>query len=267
MMERDATKETIEWLMGAASWLVSLPRISNKGRMTTKPATMHAPLSTTGLIMPPDFPSVEHNAIHQKVLPRAQTSKDVYEQFGGAWSAQAYRFFAMTEYQGAFCDSLAKAGASPPPLERYRQERDLFGFFSNGVSVLEATFYGLFSLGAFLSPDDFPIATENDRKVIGPRKTKSAIAKAFSEDPINQAIDAAMKDPAYVDWHEIRNTLTHRAAPARAFHYPPGGAIPDQWKIKNIALDAGLVTSRRAELSRLLTTLLQGIDQFTKTRL
>jgi hypothetical protein len=175
----------------------------------------------------------------------------------------------LTEYEQALCASLANAGGSPEPLERYRQERDLFGFFSNGFSVFEATFYGLFSLGALLSASSFPITTAKDQQRISPSSTATAIAKAFPGDPVNQAIDAALTAPAYVEWREIRNILTHRAAPGRTFFVGIGveDAIPDQWKIKSIALDARMAPLRRADLSRLLSTLLRGIDQFAKTRL
>jgi hypothetical protein len=109
-----------------------------------------APLSTTGLSMPSDFPVADYDSVHKKVQPHAQTAADIYEQFGGAWNALSYRFLAVAEYEAAFDASLTSVGSSPVPTERYRQERDLFGFFSNGFAVLETAFYGLFSLGALI---------------------------------------------------------------------------------------------------------------------
>jgi hypothetical protein len=233
-----------------------------------KMSRTNAPLSTNGLIMPQDFPVAEYESVHKRIEPRARTSNDVYEQFAGAWNAQAYRFLAVTEYETAFCASLAAGGGNSGHAERYRQERDLFGFFSNGFSVFEATFYGLFSLGAFLSAAGFPISTAKDQQRISPASTAAAIAKAFPGDPINQAIYGVLTDPAYLEWREVRNILTHRAAPGRTFFVGIGvdDALPDQWKIKSIPLDANMAPSRRAALSRLLTELLQGIDQFAKTR-
>lgn len=219
--------------------------------------------------MPGDFPAAEYDSIHRKVEPLARRTSDVYEQFAGAWNAQAYRFLAMTEYEAAFSASIAGAGSSPTPADRFRQERDLFGFFSNGSSIFESTFYGLFALGAFLDPARFPIASAKDQQRISPPTTATAIAAAFAGDAINRSVDTVLSDASYLEWREVRNILTHRAAPGRIFFASIGvdDVLPDQWKIKGIPLDAKLAPSRRAELSRLLSTLLRSIDQFAQAKL
>jgi hypothetical protein len=234
--------------------------------MNNKKSSIQERLSTNGLIMPRDFPAVEYESIHRKAESHARQSIDTYVQFASAWNAQAYRFLALTEHEISLSSSLAAAGASAQSEERFRQERDLFGFFSNGFSVFEATFYGLFSLGAFISPARFPIIAAKDQQRISPGSTSTAIAAAFPGDPINSAVDAVLTDAAYVGWREVRNILTHRAAPGRTFFVCIGDddAIPDQWKIKSIPLDEKMASSRRIELSRLLSILLQGIDQFAK---
>jgi hypothetical protein len=154
-------------------------------------------------------------------------------------------------------------------MTRCPQERDLFGFFSNGFSVLEATFFGLFSLGAFLSAANFPIKTPKDQQRISPSSTAAAMLKAFPGDPINQTISATISDRAYLEWREVRNVLTHRAAPGRTFFVGIGGddELPDLWKILSIPLDLKMAPSRRAELSRLLTIVLRAVEQFSKSRL
>lgn len=219
--------------------------------------------------MPPDFPVVQYELIHKRAEPRAKTSNHVYEHFAGAWNAIAYRFLAATEYEGTFTASLAGAGSSPAPLVRFQQERDLFGFFSNGFSVFEATFYGLFSLGSFLSAAIFPLGTAKDQQRITPTSTAAALAVAFPGDPIHKIISTVLQDPAYLEWREVRNVLTHRAAPGRIFFVGIGGdnALPDQWKIRNIPLNMNMAPARRADLSRLLGNLLQGIDDFTRIHL
>lgn len=49
-------------------------------------------------------------------------------------------------------------GGAPPEPERYRQERDLFGFFVSGLSAIESTNYGLFAIASMLDPNRFRIA-------------------------------------------------------------------------------------------------------------
>jgi hypothetical protein len=203
------------------------------------------------------------------VEPHSRRSNDTYVQFAGAWNAQAYRFLAVTEYEISLSASLETASGSARSEERFRQESDLFGFFSNGFSVFEASFYGLFAIGAFISPAKFPIFTAKDQQKISPASTSKAIAATFPREPLNSIIETVLTDPVYVEWREVRNILTHRAAPGRTFFVGIGddGDIPDQWKIKSIPLDRKMAPMRRSELSRLLGMLLRGIDQFTTLRL
>lgn len=227
----------------------------------------HPPLSTNGLVVPDDFPASEYESIYLKAASHLPKQQEIYEQFGSAWNAVAYRFVAVAEYEAILKVSLVRTNAPPP--ERYEQERDLFGFFSSGFSVFEAAFYGIFSLGALIAPAAFPTTTPRDQQRISPSSTAGAIAKAFPGDSLNGVIAAVTGDLAYLEWREIRNILTHRAAPGRRFFVSIGGdeEIPDQWKIKDIPLNANMPQSRRAELSRLLSTLLNGIEQFSKSRL
>jgi hypothetical protein len=219
--------------------------------------------------MPPDFPVAEYESLFKIVEPRARASQDICGHFAGAWNALAYRFLAVTEYEAALTGSLAKVGTSSAPTERYQQERDLFGFFSNGFSIFEAAFYGLFSLGAFLSAASFPMSSAKDQQRISPSSTAAAMTKAFPGDPLQQVIISVSSDPAYVECREVRNVLTHRAAPGRTFFVGIGGddVLADEWKIKSIPLDAKMAATRRVDLSRLLCELLKGIDQFAKTHL
>ena len=56
----------------------------------------------------------------QELSPARAQFPEIYEQFGGAWNAVAYRFFAVAEYSATLSKSLA-ASAGPPPLEGSRQ--------------------------------------------------------------------------------------------------------------------------------------------------
>jgi hypothetical protein len=175
----------------------------------------------------------------------------------------AYRFLAMTQYEAAFSASVASLGGSPNPPDRYKQERDLYGFFSNGFSVLESSFYGLFSIGALLSAADFAISTERDQRRVSPFSTARAMAKTFPSDPLCRTIDSVLKASSYLEWQEVRNVLTHRVAPGRTFFV--GSGSTDQWNIKNIPLGPKMAPARRAALSHLTSKLLEGIDQFIKS--
>lgn len=215
-------------------------------------------LSTNGLVMPPDFPTAQYEAIHKSLNKKASAEPERYQQFAAAWNAVSYRYLAMAEDGETFSLSLKGAGAHPSPGERYNQERALFGFFTNGFSVFEASFYGLFAIGAFLKAEQFPLSTAKDQQAVSPINTKSALTRAFPGHPLLTAITALFDDVAYREWREIRNVLTHRAAPGRTFYVTLEGseAIPDKWKLLDIPLDDQTTPLRRTKLAALLGGLL-----------
>lgn len=224
-----------------------------------------SPLKTNGLVMPGDFPTGHYNAVYDRTLARVTAAATVHDQFAGAWNAVAYRFLAMADEERTFPSLIANT--APEPSIRYQQERSLFGFFSNGFSVFESAFYALFALGTLSSPSHFPIATAKDQQRISPQSTSAAFATAFPADPLNTALSALLTNAHFIEWREIRNVLTHRAAPGRTFFVGIGdlgdAPLPDQWKIKEISLDAQMAANRRVELSQQLERLLDGIRAFT----
>jgi hypothetical protein len=225
------------------------------------------PLSVNGLVMPPDFPAQSFQAVQRIIQPFAQTDNELYAHFAGAWNAISYRYLSLVNYGEIFTASLKAHGSSPPAVERYNQERMLFGFFSNGFSVFEAFFYGMFAIGALLEPKRFPLSTSADQQRVTPKRTIEAYANAFAEDPAIARLSGINSDIAFGEYREIRNVLTHRSAPGRTFYLSIGSseAPPSQWKIRNIPLDENMATSRRAHVSVLLLTALDAARDFTQS--
>jgi hypothetical protein len=81
--------------------------------------------------------------------------------------------------------------------------------------------------------------------------------------------DVISSELTCLEWREIRNVLSHRAAPGRTFFVGIGGpdGLPDQCKIKNIMLDADMAPARRAQLANLLNKFVAAIDDFSSARL
>lgn len=207
--------------------------------------------------------------VFRRTERHSRSSKAAYDHFVGAWSGLSYRFVAACEYEAALTSTLERSGGGLTTEQRYQQERDLFSFFSNCFSVFESTFYGLFSLGALILPSSFPMTTARDQQQISPTTTAAAMARAFNGDPILGIINSVISDPDYLELREVRNILTHRAAPGRTFFVGIGtdDAIPDQWKLKNISLDAQMAKVKRSALARLVSELMRGIDRFAAARL
>jgi hypothetical protein len=230
---------------------------------------MDAPkvLKTNGLIVPDDFPFAQYESIHAVIVSK-QAGHALYGHYAGAWNAMAYRFRASIDYSEYFVASLRAHGSEPKPEERYIQERTLFDFFSSGFSVFESTFYGLYTIGAFLAPATFHLASERDQQQVTPNRTKDSYAHAFHGDPILVAFATLFADPEYQQWREIRNVLTHRTAPGRRIYVSIGteDAPPTEWKLNNQPLDESIASVGRWQLSRLLGQLLTASSRFVESR-
>ncbi len=224
-------------------------------------------LSPNGLIPHSDFPSRSYEAIHVGVNSR-WSGHPSYYQFSGAWNAVAYRFQGSVDAGLRFQKSLVTSGANPAPLQRYNQEEALFGFFSNGFAAFEALFYGMFAVGSFLVKDLFPLETPKDERRVSPTTAQVAFKKAFPQDALVIAIETLISDEAYLLWRDMRNVLTHRAAPGRRVYVGIGtdDAPPVEWKLNGLPLDSTLVPTHRAHLSSLISTLMQEVDLFLKRR-
>lgn len=235
--------------------------------MSDKNIGSGATLQGNGLLAPIDFPTAPYEFIYN-AMEKAQARHPLYDHHAGAWNALAYRFRAMVDSGEAFAALMNAHGSAPRAEERYLQEKVLFDFFSAGFSVFECTFYGLYSIGAFLNPNIFVLSTARDQQQVSPTKTKVVFTKAFPADPILSSFTTLLADPRYQEWREIRNVLTHRTAPGRRIYVSIGDddAPPAEWKVNNSPLDSSIVSNGRRELSRLLTVLLTAGADFVAAR-
>jgi len=223
------------------------------------------PLLTTGLEMPPDFPADAYHAIHLKIAACVETHKETYSEFAGAWNALSYRYKAVAEYDQLFTASIVKHGSGPPHEERYRQERDLFGFFNNGFSIFESLSYAMFAAGSMLQPGHFPLATPRQKRAISVSTTIAAYKAAYPSDSIAPMLDATVKDPSLQELRDIRNVLSHRTAPGRTIQAAIGGPVSDsdRWKLADVILDETTTSKRRVQTTRLFSSVLEAFKMFT----
>ena len=181
-------------------------------------------------------------------------------------NAISYRFTAFAEYDDLFTTSISKHGTAPPAEERYRQERNLFGFFSNGFSTFESFFYAAFAAAALIQPTRFPIGTPQQQRNITAGSTVAEYRRTFTNASVVQALEDLTKDPSYLQLKEIRNILSHRSAPGRTIHVAFGDEpAPDQWKLANIVLDKNTTSTRRGRAVQVLASAMDEFCRFTET--
>jgi hypothetical protein len=224
-------------------------------------------LTLNGLAPHVDFPLGPYEKIHAAVVARWSTTAS-YQQYSGAWNALAYRFHGAVEAGAKFQKSLRDSGAHPLPQQRFQQEEALFNFFSNGFAAFEALFYGLFAIGSFIDPGAFRLETQKEQQRVSPSHAHETFKRAFVSDPILSAFANLFSDPAYQRWRDMRNVLTHRAAPGRRMYVGIGrnDAPPVEWKLNGLPLDAALVPSHQSELASLIADVLSASATFVVTR-
>jgi hypothetical protein len=223
-------------------------------------------VSTVGLSLPDDFDVESYQAVHSRMKGMAASAPVSWSEYAGAWNAVAYRFLTCAEHDKTFTESILRHGDAPPQLERYVQERELFGFFVTGLATIESLCYAAYAIASMLDEGVFPIATEENKRLISPRTTAPRFAEAFPTYEITRALRQVVGSHELHDWREVRNTLTHRTAPGRVIHASTSGpAKPAVWKI-GIRLDACTTASRRRWLASTVNMLLKGLADFTTDR-
>lgn len=220
-------------------------------------------LQMNGLTMPADFPAISFEAIYGRLTPLNQRTG--HSHFNGAWSAISYRYHGLADYDEQFTSSVRTEGNAPAQPFRYHQERDLFGFFVSAVSIFDAYAFAMHAIGAILMPNNFQLT--NERKIDWANMSK-LYEKHFIGDPILNVLNTAWSDPAFHDLRTIRHVLAHRAAPPRRFSLFVGSEKPSSAEVMQINLNIDELTtrSRRQQVVRLLTTVLDATQTFVVTR-
>ena len=120
-------------------------------------------VSTVELEVPDDFPQKHYDAVHARVTSSPRGEEAMFH-YGGAWNAVLYRFVSCARSDETFANSVRTATLTPVRPERFIQEDALFGFFVNGLSVIESFFYGLYWIGSMVDTTSFPVLTEDELK-------------------------------------------------------------------------------------------------------
>jgi hypothetical protein len=206
-----------------------------------------------GLIMPDDFPADHYEAVHHKVGAK-YAGRPESQLFFEALNAIAYRFKALADYDQSFAASFNPPRDGQP--YRYEQERDLFGFFSNGYSVFEAFAFALFAVGALMDPSRFQLKAPNDEQNVTWGAMLKAYRRRFPGDTILNVLDGIHNDSALNNLRAIRHILTHRAVPGRVLQAsfgpapsPPPDSIP---RLNGLELHPRTTARLRSYVVRLL---------------
>jgi hypothetical protein len=225
-------------------------------------------MTTLRLSLPRPFPLKTFEAVTNRVAVKMSRYSTDLDNFSGAHNGVIYRVRAAADYSKAFCRSLQRYGDAPLLLQRYQQERQLFGFLVSGFAALDSFHFQLFFIGAHLESAKFPTQTQKNLQNISITTTVKAFNFVFPGEPITASPKMVPTHATFKEWKEWRNIVAHRSAPGRVVHgssfNPPP---PSNWKIgepSRIKIDSNLTPPRLAWLIDTLNDLINAADQFTQ---
>lgn len=190
-------------------------------------------------------------SLQDEISGRVQASKDEFpaswEQFHPAWRAFPIRFSWCKMHDEEFTESFKRAGGGPGKLEREIQDREIFAFFVTGLSAVETYSYALYAIGSMISPACFPIHLKRDLRGINPEGTQERFKEAFKNDEISFGLRDLVRDPTFLEWKRIRNSLVHYCAPGRIINLSVGssGSRDDLWNHLDFEIPINAKTTRR----------------------
>lgn len=168
-----------------------------------------------GFKFPADFDTASFDAINDQVASIANPNdlaapwkKNAWFSYGAAWNGLAYRLRSAVEYNEEF-GRLIALSTSPPPDERYSQERALFGCIASSLSAIECLYMATYCVASVLSPHHFQLQQEQHLN-----KTPSQVANAYlawlPSDSFSLLLSRVAKSNEYNILANLRNTLAHR---------------------------------------------------------
>ncbi len=215
--------------------------------------------------LPQNFPKDKYEKIYIKVLRYKDNFKLQYQQFTRGCKSLVYRYLACIKHSDNYIKIIKKDRISPSHFLRYEQERELFNFFTNGLSAIETHGYMIYMICSINNSIDFEVITKEDLKNIILKNTVSKLEKFHSTENITKELEKLTNSQEYKDWIEVRNVLMHRGTPGRKIMLGTGRVVKersDLW-FKEIAIDTQTTVCRLNWLELNLFKLIELTYDFT----
>jgi len=165
--------------------------------------------------LPQHFPKGKYEKIYIKELQYKDNFQLQCKQFRGGWRSLVYRYLACIKHSDDYIKIFKKDRISPSYFLRYEQERELFNFFTNGLSTIETLGYMLYMICSIDNSNDFKVITKKDLKKINLHNTVSKLKKFYTLENITSELEKLVDSKKYKEWVDVRNVLMHRETPGR----------------------------------------------------
>jgi hypothetical protein len=151
---------------------------------------------------------------------------DSGSEFNRAMGAVAYRYRAADEALESMSADWIACAQQLTFEYKYRQQRDLFEFFSCTVSLIESALYACYIILTQRHPATTPWADKRSRKGQFDRTLPKFLkAASLGAHPLTACVDALASSTAWNELNGFRNSLLHRSLQSRLAE-GVGGASP-----------------------------------------
>jgi hypothetical protein len=169
------------------------------------------------LEVPDSFPQSEFDAFdlagRKIVLPTpSAVEAGPFREFALAESAVVFRYLGCVEAMDLLEETWMQEAGHLSFEGHYRLERNLFAFFTNGVSSVECLSYACYVLATQVRPNDLPFTDMKARRQIDPKKLGEKMSKLMPGIPMDVEFDALLKSAEWQGWNNYRNLLFHRSS-------------------------------------------------------
>jgi len=212
-------------------------------------------LKSLGISLYSGFPCETYDSVNSLLSVASLMGLPAWREFERAWNAVAYRYKACAEHDIAFTESFKRSSTSLSPTERYIQERELFGFFSTGLSAMEACCYALFSIASLHNPSKFRLSMDEHFRVTTVGRIARAFSNYFPGKAFTSTILKIYLSKEYNDWKEAREVLNHRAQPSKTICTRDGNDSHSHSQVCDIQIDQRTTSSRMLWLTQTINDL------------
>jgi hypothetical protein len=224
--------------------------------------------------MPADFPSDDYDAIvsvcdgldmaHRNA--NNQQPSPVWRQFTAASNSIVYRWsgldVAAREFERLYPLTM------PSAEQRNLEETALFSFFTNGLSVIECTFFGVYAALSLVSPNKIEFNLD-EKKVPPPDAIVGRLSSQIRDHKVTSVLKTVQKSKAYKAVKNMRDILSHRGSPPRNWAIqppriigvdPPLPRAESTWQ--GLTLNVALIAELRQQLSDSLRAIFESAREY-----
>lgn len=173
-------------------------------------------------LVPSKFPKQNYSEINNIANKKCKNNEFLISQFRGGWQAVIYRYLTCIESDQNFSKLIIKHSGAPTQPFRYFQERELFNFFINGLSIFDCFGYSVYMLCSAINPNNFIVSQNNLSAIRLKKEVKNDLIGYYSTENLSTELNNLLNSQNFKDFSDIRNILSHRESPGRTFRVSTG---------------------------------------------